>query len=186
MSLFILILIGFSAAVAVVVIGARVYRVRRARLDAKPKTRRHVNKPSVSFYLKKPGASTPNKKEICLKNTGRGKAIDISIGDFYHPDEKNWRFKFQEISLLDPGEEKAVDFNFFAGAWEASNKTDQLWMFDPDHDHDFAARIVVSYCDVEKNAYEEVITIGEKKKKPHAKIRQLQMIQEAMSREKKK
>jgi len=87
--------------------------------------------------------------------------LNISIKDFHHPEEKNWIFKFEKIRALDPGDVKAVDFKFIVAAIEASNKFDQLWMFDPVHDHDFASEVFLSYCDIDGNRHEKTITIGE-------------------------
>ena len=49
-------------------------------------------------------------------------------------------------------------------------------------DHDFAARVVISYCDIEEKAYTQTITIGKENKKRSSRIHHLQLIQEAMSR----
>ncbi len=170
----IIVLTGIACFVAAAVIIAKIQAALKLQKNKKREARKHSIKPSVSFYLK--------KDKIYLKNSGLGRAINISISDFYHPEEKEWRFKFQGINLLDPGEEKAIEFNFLVSTYEASNKTDQLWIFDPDHDHDFAARVIISYCDIDKNSFKQTIIIGEEKKKQNSKIRNLQLIQKAMSR----
>ncbi len=181
-----LILLCIAVVVVTVVIIIRVRAGLKLQAEKKKENHRRAIKPSVDFYLKKPDALSSSKNEICIKNTGHGKAINISISDFYHPEKKDWRFKFNEISQLDPGEEKAVDFIFFVGDYKASNKTDQLWMLDPDHSHDFAARIVISYCDIEKKAYNQTITIGEDKKTQDTKMNRLQLIQKVMAQQKKR
>jgi hypothetical protein len=181
MSKLILILISIFGVIAVAVIISKFRTALKLRTEKNLEARRQSIKPSLSFYLKKPESLNPNKKEICIKNTGLGKAENISINDFYHPEEKDWCFKFQKISQLDPDEEKTVDFDFIVRDYKASNKNDQLWMFDPEHGHDFAARIIISYCDIEKNAYDQTITIGEENKKQNSKKLQLQLIQRDMS-----
>lgn len=175
------ILVVIAGLVAVDVTIARIRTALRLRTEKKQEAHRISINPSVTFYLKKPDSIDTNKNEICIKNTGRGKAVNIAINDFYHPDEKDWYFKFQGISLLDPGEEKTVCFDFFVGAHKASNKIDQLWVFDPNHDHDFVAIVVISYCDIEENSYNQTITIGEENKKQSSRKRHLQQIQIAMS-----
>ncbi len=175
------ILIVFVGLVAIAVIIARIRTVLRLQIEKKKEAHRISIKPSVAFYLKNPESIDYNKNEIYIKNTGQGKAVNISISDFYHPDEKDWHFKFQEINLLDPGDERVVDFDFIVGVHKASNKTDQLWVFDPNHDHDFAAIVVISYCDIEENSYNQTITIGEENKKQSSRKRHLQQIQIAMS-----
>ncbi|MCP3873551.1 MAG: hypothetical protein GY699_10415 [Desulfobacteraceae bacterium] len=177
----ILLLLGIAGAVAGTVIIIRLRAALRKRSQKKQKAHRRSIKPSISFYLKKPESMIPNKHEICTKNIGRGAAVDVAIDDFYCPEEKDWHFKFQGISLLDLGEEKVVDFDFYVSTYKAANKTDQLWMFDPDHDHDFAAKIVLSYYDIEKNAYSQTITIGENKRNKSKRLQRLKLIQKAMS-----
>jgi hypothetical protein len=173
-----LILISIVGAVAIVIIITKIRAALRLRAEKKKEVHRLSIKPSVSFYLKKT-ESINTINEICIKNTGNGKALNISISDFYNPDEKDWYFKFQEISLLDPGEEKTVDYDFFVGTHKAVNKTDQVWMFDPEHDHDFAAQVIISHWDIEENPYKQTISIGEENKS--SRKRHLQQIQIAMS-----
>lgn len=152
--------------------------IKRARTkleflaSQKRDARKSSIKPDLAFYLKISGSQNYEDSMLLIRNTGRGRAIDISIDDFHHPQEKDWRFKFREISTLDRDSEISVDFNFFAGIYKASNKFEQLWMFDPDHDHDFASTITLSYFDIDKNRYEKTITIGEDKapKKSRSKL----------------
>ncbi len=180
------ILISIVGAVTAAVIIAKVLSALRLRTEKNKEAHKISIKPSVSFYLKNFESIDTNQDEIYVKNTGQGKAVNISIKDFYHPDEKNWCFKFQRVSLLDPGEEKAVDFDFIVGAHKAANKTDQLWVFDTNHDHDFAAQIAISYCDIEKNVYNKNITIGKENKKQSSRKRRLQQIQIVMSQSQRK
>mgnify|MGYP006995571264 CR=1 FL=1 len=86
--------------------------------------------------------------------------MDISIIDFHHPEEKDWHFKFQNIAKLDPDEEIKVDYEFLVGEQHASNKYDQLWMFDPEHDHDFVAEVVICFSDIEGNSYSQTNLLG--------------------------
>ncbi|MCP3899574.1 MAG: hypothetical protein GY707_07670 [Desulfobacteraceae bacterium] len=178
----------FIIIAGVITVGIIITKTRTAlRLKAEEKQEAHriSIKPSVSFYLKKHESVSTNN-EMCIKNTSKGKAVNISIQDFHHPDEKDWCFKFQKINLLDPEEEKVIDFDFFAGAHKAANKTDQLWVFDPDHDHDFASKVVISYFDIEENAYNQTITIGQENKKQSSRKRHLQQIQIAMAQAKRR
>lgn len=176
------ILLAIAGAVAAVILITRVRAALKLRVQKKQAARRRSIEPSISFYLKKSESLNLNKNEMCVKNTGCGKAINVSISDFYHPEEKDWHFKFQGISMVDPNEEKAVDFDFIVDTYKASNKTDQLWMFDPEHDHDFAARIDISYCDIDENVFKRTITIGEDNKNQSSRMQRLQLIQKAMSK----
>ena len=171
--------------IVVIAMGAiltiKVRAVFKVNAQEKRKAHQQAIKPSLSFFLKKSESMNADKSEIRILNTGKGPAIDIQIDDVYYPEEKNWFFKFQRIDLLDRGTEKSVEFDFFVGSYKASNKTDQMWMFDPDHDHDFAVQIVLSYYDIERNAYSQTITIGENKKNTKKKLQRLQLIQKAIS-----
>ncbi len=171
--------------IAVCIIITKTRTALRLKAEEKQEVHRISIKPSVSFYLRK-YESVSIGNEICIKNTSKGKAVNISIQDFHHPDEKDWCFKFQEINLLDPGEEKVIDFDFFAGVHKASNKIDQLWVFDPDHDHDFAATVDITYCDIKENSYNQTITIGQENKKQSSRKRHLQQIQIAMAQTKRR
>lgn len=116
--------------------------------------------PSLTFYVKELNPSTASEKRVYIKNIGKGKAIDIMINDFYHPKEKDWHFIFQKLALIDPGEEIKIDYNFFVGEQKAFNKYDLLWMFDLEHDHDFVAKVVICFSDIEGNRYSQTNIIG--------------------------
>jgi len=159
-----LIIFVIAAAIALIIIikKGRTEFIKRAVI--KRNARKFAIEPSLTFYLKSGDSSNKEDRRICIQNTGRGRALNVSIKDFHHPDEKDWTFKFEKTLTLEPNEEKKIDFKFIVGDYEASNKFEQLWMFDPAHDHDFASNIVLSCFDIDGNRYNKTITIGENKK----------------------
>jgi hypothetical protein len=155
---------------------------RRSLLAAeKQHARKQAIQPCLTFYLKKPTPSDSFSPAPCIANTGHGKAVHIAIHDFYSPEEKQWRFTFHKIDTLEPGEEIVVDFDFYAGKFRAANKQEQLWMFDPDHDHDFAAAIMIDYQDIDQNLHTQTIVIGEENKNQTLRKQRLWMIRNAMT-----
>lgn len=172
-----LIIVAIAGAIALIIIikKGRTEFIKRAVI--KQKARKSAIEPALSFYLKIGDPSNKEEQKICLQNTGCGRALNISIKDFHHPDEKDWTFKFEKPLSLEPGEETEIDFKFIVGDYEASNKFEQLWMFDPAHDHDFASNIILSYFDIDGNRYNQTITIGENKK---PKVSRSELIQTVM------
>jgi len=158
----IIFIIAGAIALIIFIKKGRTEFIKRAVI--KQKVRKLAIEPSLTFYLKSGGSSDKEDRIICLQNTGRGRALNVTIKDFHHPDEKDWTFKFEKTLTLEPGEETEIDFKFIVGDYKASNKFEQLWMFDPAHDHDFASNIVLSYFDIDGNGYNNTITIGEDKK----------------------
>ncbi len=180
MFLTLFIIVAILSVVALIFIIKKVRTKLHIRAAKKRAARKSAIEPSVTFYLKKGEPLNQEDRKICIKNTGQFRAINISIKDFHHPEEKNWVFKFEKIPALDPGEEKTVDFKFIVAEIEASNRFDQLWMFDPAHDHDFAAKVILSYHDIDGNRIEKTITIGKNKK---SKISRQKLIQTMLSRD---
>lgn len=170
----------------VIIAGLIIYQKIKFKLKLKAKQKQKARiaaiKPEILFYLKEQNTQGKGSVEIALKNSGFGPALDIEIEDFHHPEEKDWHFKFQNIDRLDPGQESSVEFEFYVGEYKAANKTEQLWMFDPDHDHDFAARLTVSFTDMDHHHYKTVIIIGEDKKDSSKKVGRYQLIQDIMAR----
>lgn len=172
--LIIFVIVGAIALIIIIKKG-RAEFIKRAVI--KRKTRKLAIEPSLIFYLKSGDSSNKQDRRICLQNTGRGRAFNVSIKDFHHPDEKDWTFKFEKTLTLEPSEETEIDFKFIVGDYKTSNKFEQLWMFDPAHDHDFASNIVLSYFDIDGNRYNKTITIGENKK---PKVSRSKLIQTVM------
>ena len=158
------ILSSFIIGIAVVFIAAIIIYKGWAAIKQRARKRKEVHRlsiePSLSFYVNGSISPTSSETRICIKNIGPGKAMDISIIDFHHPEEKDWHFKFQNIAKLDPDEEIKVDYEFLVGEQHASNKYDQLWMFDPEHDHDFVAEVVICFSDIEGNSYSQTNLLG--------------------------
>lgn len=172
--------------ILLIIASVMIFKKRQAVLKRKAREKHDAHlsaiKPNLSFYLGITETSGSKPNCLCVENIGRGDACGIAIHDFYHPDEKEWRFTFKGIDRLAPGETAIVDFSFLVGEIAADNILDQLWMFDPDHDHDFAARIVIDFFDAEQNPYSQTFVIGEAKKKKQTRKHQLQIIRQAMSR----
>ncbi len=153
-----------SLIIGVVITLFAVFFFYKAWMALKRQARRKIEQhrlsiePSLSFSIKEKGSSKP---DVCVKNIGKGTALKVEIQDFHHPLEKNWHFKFQKIERLDSGQEAIVEFDFLVCDQKANNKTDLLWMFDPDHDHDFVAKLVLCFSDIEENSYRQTNRIGE-------------------------
>ena len=159
MSLFSSSVTGVAIAIVAAIIIKKFWTAIKQRARKKRKVHREQIAPSLSFFAKEP---LPNSEEkgAYIKNVGLGRANNIIIEDFHHPKEKDWHFKFQKIAALDPGEEIKVDYDFLVGKQKAFNKYDLLWIFDPEHDHDFIAEIVINFSDIEGNTYNQIIKIG--------------------------
>lgn len=152
MTLLLYLLIGFIALIIGILLFFKLkWTVYQWNQDRK-KRRLNAVQPSILFSVE--------SKSICLENTGKGPALDIQIKDFHHPDETAWYFKFSSVDSLAPGRSVFVDFDFFVDDLKAANKTDLLWMFDPDHDHEFTARIEIEFQDSENRAYIQTHQIG--------------------------
>ncbi len=166
MSTLLYILIGIVLTVLALIILFKCYVTIKRFNKKRAETHRLSIQPSLSFYISK------NESDPCLvlKNTGLGKAINIHMNDFFHPKEKAWQFIFQDIDSLDPDKEKKIEYTFFVGEQKAFNKSDLLWMFDPEHDHDFTAEINIQFSDIEKNTYRQKIAIGKDGHKPGSPV----------------
>lgn len=179
MKTFLIIIVFFFILVTGFILTFKIKNAMRQREKKKNADRKLAIQPDISFYLKKSVPPESDPSQLVIKNIGKGKAVNIVIKDFHHPEEKDWCFKFSATDELDPGMEAIIDAQFFVGEYKASNSADQLWMFDPDHDHDFATIIKISYKDIDENVHSQTITIGENKKSQ--KINKLKLIKEAMS-----
>lgn len=182
MSLFSTLIICTILAFAGLIILKKMQIKKAAYATEQKRIRKQSIKPSLSICLKKQTCASPGHSTLCIENNGLGRAADIIIHDFYNPEEKDWHFKFNEMGQLDPGEEKTVDFDFYAGGYRAANKHEQLWMFDPDHEHDFAAHIKIDYRDIDGHDYTQTIIIGRENENQTLRKKRLWMIRNAMSR----
>lgn len=177
----ILVIFGFFFILATgLILAFKIKNRLRQRAKKKNAARKLAIQPEILFYLKKSVSTELETSKLVVKNRGSGKAKNIIVKDFHHPDEKDWCFRFSEINELDPDMEADVDAEFYVGDYKASNTADQLWMFDPDHDHDFAAIIKLSYEDIDNTPYSQTITIGENKQRQ--KINKLALIKDIMSK----
>ncbi len=156
MNIFISLILGIIA----VLLSFKAWAAIKKQIKKQKETHRLSIEPSISFYIEGEPPSEPAKYNIFLKNIGNGIASNIEIKDFHHPKEKAWCFNFQKIPSLKPDEKTKLDYTFYVGEQKAFNKHDQLWMFDPDHDHDFIAEIVINFSDIDGNNYRQTNHIG--------------------------
>ncbi len=160
------IFISLILSIIAVILSFKAWVVIKKQTKKRREAYRTSIEPSLSFYIDKNSSFEPVESKIFLKNIGNGKATDIEIKDFHHPKEKAWCFNFQKISSLNTEEEIEIDYTFFVGEQKAFNKHDQLWMFDPDHDHDFVAEIVINFSDIDDNNYRQTNRIGDGEYQP--------------------
>ncbi len=181
MNLLSIIILSVALAIVIGIIFTKLKTTIRQRTQRKQELRRQAIKPQVTLYLEKDDSQETEKAILFMESTGVETAMGISIHDFHNPEENQWHFRFKKTDQLEPGEKKAIEFDFYVGEYKAANKTEQLWMFDPDHDHDFAAQILIDFFDIDGNAYSNTIVIGENDKNQSARKRRQQVIQAAMS-----
>ncbi len=182
MNLFAIIILCIVLTIVVGIIFKKTKTAMQQRSEEQRKFRQRSIEPSITFYLEKSDPKRPENGSLHIENTGAGTATGLTIQDFHNPEENQWHFRFKTIGQLEPGEKKTIEFDFYVGEYKAANKTEQLWMFDPDHDHDFAAQIVIDFFDIDGNAYSNTIVIGENDKSQSTRKRRQKQIQAAMSR----
>lgn len=160
MSILVTIILGFTGFCLAVFVFFRVKRFLRDLSRKKAEARRTAILPFLEFSLTSFDKQGESKNGLSLKNSGSGRAMDIQIKDFHHPDETAWHFQFEVGETLEPGHELPVNFEFYVGDQKASNKADLLWMFDSEHDHDFIAEIDIRFVDIDQYRYRQITRIG--------------------------
>jgi len=154
------IIFGILAAFACIFLVYKLWSFIKRRVKEKQQAHRLSIQPILKFYANQSTMMMPGESGAYLANIGNGTAMDITIKDFHHPKEKDWHFIFQKFDSLEPGQDLPVNFDFLVADKKASNKNDMLWMFDPEHDHDFMAQVMISFVDVEGNRYRQTNQMG--------------------------